>query len=356
MNMKNKTYYPVGKIYRFGFIMLVALSLSSCAGYQSVYNMETDGIYAANNRNRPLTRTAQSTSSQTVAATQQPQQQVRQQAQTSEFNNNFFANELQKMEEAPEEDVATDAYYNQQDAFEPENQRQTSWGDQNRDVIVNVNPGFGYQNAFFNHFNTPLWGFNTFYGDPWLNQWGLGFNTWNVGFNRWNGFNRWHVGFNNFGWGWNRPLWNNYYGYYRRPFVNRNQFARQRAINRRGRTVNRRTYRNRPRASASSRIYRRSSGVNNRRNFSREQNVNTSRRATNQNRRNIRSSSNSKINSQRSRNQTRKVERARGGSARSQRSIKRSNTPRSSNRSYRKSSGERSSNRSYRSRGGGGDR
>jgi hypothetical protein len=282
--MKTRNYVS-SQLYKSCFLAFLALVLVSCGSYQSVYNAETDGIYASNAANKTYQQ-RQNSQVQTSIPQQQLAKQVAVLPQANTNNNtNFFANELKMMEVSDDEEVITgvDNYYPPQENIGAGNAGYSSWND-NANLTVNVNPGFGYQDAFFNHFNAPFqqpfWGANAFYGDPWVNRWGTGFNRWGAGFNTWGGgFNRWSVGFNNFGWGFNNSFWNNYYGFYQRPGFHRNRFFGQRNFrNGRGRFANRNIYRSYgQRSSGIQRNYRGSRG-NSRRNFSRTGRINSSRR------------------------------------------------------------------------------
>jgi hypothetical protein len=176
----------------------------SCGTYQSAYIY--DGIYGSD--------TSEQLEEKVIVVDENGYK---------EYNNNYFTNELERLEDLDEDVVFTDVdSYNSPDmAYEEDDvnyNTNPSWGSNgNNDVVVNVNLNSNpYWNDFGPGFNN--WGYRNRWG--WNN--GMGFNNgwgWNNGFNNW-GFNNWahnpfwHPYHNNLAFGWGM------YGNYNRGFGN----------------------------------------------------------------------------------------------------------------------------------------
>ena len=225
-----KLSYKFLNTNQFILILAINLLLFSCGTYQSAYN--NDGIYGSD--------TSEQIEEKIIIVDENGYK---------EYNNNYFTNELERLEDLDEDAVFTDVdSYNSPDrAYEEDNlnyNTNPSWGSNgNNDVVVNVNLNSNpYWNDFgqgFNNFGFNNWGYRNRWG--WNN--GMGFNNgwgWNNGFNNW-GFNNWahnpfwHPYHNNVAFGWGM------YGNYNQGFGN---FYGYNRFNRNGRYGRRASYNN----------------------------------------------------------------------------------------------------------------
>jgi hypothetical protein len=162
----------------------VLFGLSSCGSYQ--YAGYEDDIYGSSERRVEYQE-------------QRTDKEVEQNNNT--YYKNYFSEKSQELDAmAAENEIFTDidsyeGSYAEDDSMEFNPSGYAGWGQENSQVTINVNAGFGYNNWW--------WG-QPFYGYGW-------------GWNRWNRWNRW-----NYGWGWNNwgyggfydPFWcPPYYGY-----------------------------------------------------------------------------------------------------------------------------------------------
>ena len=258
-----KPLYSKTNFSIYTMALLAIATLTSCGTMQTVNN--NDGIY------------------DDTQETPQPKVVIANQKEYKEYEENYFTNELKRLDQINGTDIITDiedynsGNYITEDNLtndqETNNEYYEPWGSNNTDVIVNIDRGFGYgwNNWGWNNgwgWNRP-WGFRGGFGYGW-NNWG--WNNW--GWNNWGWdplwhpyhtpfyWNRWNRGFYG-GWAFNNPYRWGWFGYNNRFGFRNNRYFRN------GRNAN--VYRNNRLAYSSgrygntNRVYSRNSQTSNRR-------------------------------------------------------------------------------------------
>ena len=191
-----KLSYKFRNTNQFILICVVNLLLSSCGTYQSAYN--NDGVYDSD--------TSTQTGQKVIVLDQKGY---------NNYNENYFTNELERLEDLDEETIFTDvdSYNSPDNSYEEDDlsyNTNPSWGNNdNNDVVVYINNNnngsywnnfgwnnFGWNNRGFNNWGyRNRWGWNN--GMGWNNGWG-----WNNGFNNWGNNPFWYSYHNNLAYGW----------------------------------------------------------------------------------------------------------------------------------------------------------
>ena len=147
------------KLTQVSTLLVLAISLYSCGTYQSVYNSDNDGIYASN------THTRQYNDNVEVEVVDQ---------QT--FDQNYFSNKLNEIDQIGDEDIITDIDEYYYDDTEEQNNNDYGPWEYTNDVTINVNSGYGYYGGFndysyYNPFYHPYHNYypyySSFYNNPW---------------------------------------------------------------------------------------------------------------------------------------------------------------------------------------------
>ncbi|WP_203295929.1 hypothetical protein [Luteirhabdus pelagi] len=191
--------YPIyyfKKLTKGPFLALIATLLVSCGTYNEDY-YDSDGIY---------------NDGQQVSETETP-------VDKTNYYKQYFQTKAAQYQDVPEEDViftdieaySTTEYIDDEGYIITEDNRgyeesYGAWGSNAQDVTVNIyNDNWGWG---FGYWNTPYWGFNSFWGYPYgfYRPWGTGFGWgWGWGQPFYGGF---------YGYGWGHPFYGNYGGYY----------------------------------------------------------------------------------------------------------------------------------------------
>ncbi|OGS71769.1 MAG: hypothetical protein A3F91_01200 [Flavobacteria bacterium RIFCSPLOWO2_12_FULL_35_11] len=138
---------------QIGLVMVFFASLNSCGTYQGSYNGDDDGIYSSNN---------------------QPNNEVVIVENQSNFDKNYFSQQLEDLQNLKQEDTFTDIddyYYD--DATVQDDELYTNynepWG-YDGDVVININSGYGYMSPsyyWYNPFYEPYYNYYPYYYNPW---------------------------------------------------------------------------------------------------------------------------------------------------------------------------------------------
>jgi hypothetical protein len=188
-----KLHYINLKANQILLLFICSFLFVSCGTYQSIYN--DDGIYAD--------ETATSENKKVVVVNQKDYKQ---------YNDNYFTEELNRLESIDNKDIFTDVDdYRSSDSLDINEDRfddrihNEPWGySDNNDIVVQVNIN-----------TSPYW--NDFYLGNFNNPWG--YTNW--GFRRgFNGFWGYNPYWPPYYYGYNRPYWSPYRYGYNRPYYN----------------------------------------------------------------------------------------------------------------------------------------
>jgi hypothetical protein len=312
-----KTNYTHLKVNQLLLVFISSFLFVSCGTYQSVYN--DDGIYGDE-----------------TATPEKKKVVVVNEREYRKYNDNYFTQELNRLESIDNSDVFTDV----------DDYRSTDSKDINEEVFNDRahNEPWGYEEdntvvVQVNLNTSPYW--NDFYFGNYYNPWG--FNNW--------GF---RGGYNNWFWGYN-PYWSIYHYGYNSLFYRNNWY---RGYNYRGYNYGYKNYRYGRRTTHNNR-YGRNYAINSRRGVISKRNYSKTRRnystnntrvrkstRTNPNKSNTRVRRSTNSTPQRNTRTRNKTPRRNSSSTRANRS----NTSTRNNSSYRSSSSRSSYNRSSSSR------
>lgn len=191
---------------KMGYASVLGLLLSSCTVYQNI--PDDDGIYSTPRQNSRVIVVERNAVDDSVV---NRNTNVRSRA-IIKSSSDAFTREIERLDRVNNTDILTDIeYYTSQDTIivdENGNARKPSWGDNNDNVVVNINmaPNFGW--GVWDPWMWNNWGWNNWGWNTWGPNWGFGWNNWGVNW----GFGwapAWGIG----SWGWNNSFYRNRFWY-----------------------------------------------------------------------------------------------------------------------------------------------